>query len=190
MNPMSAEASLETTAVWQWLAEIPDPEVPAISIVDLGIIRDVRREGTGSESTVIVTITPTYSGCPAMDLIARQIEAALQARGIGDVRLETRLAPPWTTEWMTAKGKERLRGYGIAPPEALPADDPGSRMRSSIGVATISFLARPRAPLVDVCCPRCNSSNTQCISEFGSTSCKAQYRCRDCLEPFDYFKAI
>ena len=186
---MSAQSSLDTEDVWQWLAEIPDPEVPAISIVDLGIVRDIRRDAAGGPA-VIVTITPTYSGCPAMDMISRQIETTLRARGVGDVRLETRLSPPWTTEWMSTKGREQLRAYGIAPPTARPAHDPVSRACAPDAVAKISFLPRRRPPLVDVCCPRCNSSNTECISEFGSTSCKAQYRCRDCLEPFDYFKAI
>jgi ring-1,2-phenylacetyl-CoA epoxidase subunit PaaD len=186
---MSAETRANEE-VWQWLAGIPDPEVPAISIVDLGIVRDVRREGSGVESTVIVTITPTYSGCPAMDMIARQIESALREHGIADVRLETRLAPPWTTDWISANGKARLHAYGIAPPAGRRGGDPASRPSGSHGVATIAFPPRARAPVAAVNCPRCNSSNTECISEFGSTSCKAQYRCRDCLEPFDYFKAI
>ena len=175
---MSAQANATTDDVWQWLSEIPDPEVPAISIVDLGIVRDVRRELPGSESAVVVTITPTYSGCPAMDAIARAIETMLRERGITDVRLETRLSPPWTTDWMSPKGRAQLRDYGIAPP--------GER------AAVIDFpaLQRRLATAAAIECPHCRSTNTECISEFGSTSCKAQYRCRECLEPFDYFKPI
>lgn len=175
---MSAQASVTQDDVRQWLAEIPDPEVPAISIVDLGIVRDVRRATGPGEPAVTVTITPTYSGCPAMDVIARSIESKLREHGIVDLRLETRLSPPWTTDWMSAKGRESLRAYGIAPP--------GERS------AVISFMPVPgqRAKAAPIACPRCASTNTECVSEFGSTSCKAQYRCRDCLEPFDYFKPI
>ena len=175
---MSAQASVTQDRVWQWLAEVPDPEVPAISIVDLGIVREVRCATRPGEPAVTVTITPTYSGCPAMEVIARSIESKLRQHGIVEFRLETRLAPPWTTDWMSAKGRESLRQYGIAPPGA----------RSAV----LSFMALPgqRPNAAPVACPRCASTNTECVSEFGSTSCKAQYRCRDCLEPFDYFKPI
>ena len=196
---MSTQTNPEVDEVWQWLAEIPDPEVPAISIVDLGIVRDVRKASEAGESVTVVTITPTYSGCPAMDMIAGQIQSTLRERGIANVRLEIRLSPPWTTGWMSAKGREKLRGYGIAPPaerSAVITFSPSPRQRES--GAPMSFPPPVKAlgdratreSSVVVPCPCCSSTNTECISEFGSTSCKAQYRCRDCLEPFDYFKAI
>jgi ring-1,2-phenylacetyl-CoA epoxidase subunit PaaD len=166
-----------TARIWRWLETIADPEVPAVSIVDLGIVRDVGEESGPDGSVTVVTITPTYSGCPAMDMIAEQIESTLRNHGLERVRLVTRLSPPWTTEWMSPAGRERLRQYGIAPPAAqsVIAFDPARRIR----------VGDP-----DVECPRCGSANSELISEFGSTSCKAQYRCRDCLEPFDYFKSI
>jgi ring-1,2-phenylacetyl-CoA epoxidase subunit PaaD len=176
MSALTHESLPSTDSVWQWLAAIPDPEVPAISIVDLGIVRGVRWDD--ESTTLVVTITPTYSGCPAMDMIATQIGAALRDNGVAAFRIETRLSPPWTTEWMSAQGREALRKYGIAPPRP--------------GVPGASVITLHRAPLAQppIACPHCASANTECISEFGSTSCKAQYRCRDCLEPFDYFKAI
>ena len=146
--------------VWSWLAEIPDPEVPAVSIVDLGIVRDVQFSG----DQCVVTVTPTYSGCPATEVIAQNIRQALADHGIEQVQLQTRLSPPWTTDWMNAAAKEKLRGYGIAPPNTL-----------------ISISPR-------IACPLCGSTRTALLSQFGSTPCKALYRCQDCLEPFDYFK--
>jgi ring-1,2-phenylacetyl-CoA epoxidase subunit PaaD len=134
------------------LAAIPDPEIPVISVVDLGIIRDVRRD--------VVTITPTYSGCPATHAIEQSIRAALDAAGFGGVAVETALAPAWSTDWITPEGREKLRAYGIAPP----------------------------SPALHATCPRCGSGQTEEVSRFGSTPCKAQWRCRDCLEPFDRFK--
>ena len=158
--------------VWDWLAEVPDPEIPAVSVVDLGIVRDVRWEG----DDLVVAITPTYSGCPATSVIALDVEAALRARGIEGLRVERRLSPAWTTDWITPDGRRRLEAYGIAPP-AERADAPSPVER---------FLRKPLA----IACPRCASTETERISEFGSTPCKAQYRCRSCLEPFDYFKCI
>jgi ring-1,2-phenylacetyl-CoA epoxidase subunit PaaD len=134
------------------LAAVPDPEIPAVSVVDLGIVRDVADDK--------VTITPTYSGCPATDFIERNIREALDASGYRDVVIETVLTPPWTTDWISEAGREKLRAYGIAPPELAKA-------------AT---------------CPRCGSTETEEVSRFGSTPCKAQWRCKDCLEPFDRFK--
>jgi ring-1,2-phenylacetyl-CoA epoxidase subunit PaaD len=156
-------------AVWDALGQVSDPEIPVISVVDLGIVRDVRFEG----DECVVTITPTYSGCPAMGVIAQEVERTLQATGVGKVRLETRLAPAWTTDWMSEKGKAALKDYGIAPPVQ--------------NVVDISALRR-RGPDLVVPCPRCGSAHTQLVSQFGSTSCKALYRCMDCREPFDYFK--
>jgi len=164
------EVSLEQ--VWAWLGEVPDPEIPVISIVDLGIVRDVRLDADGC----IVTITPTYSGCPAMQVIADAVGEALQARGIEQVRLETRLSPAWTTDWMSAAGKAALTGYGIAPP-----------VQRAIDISGLHAGIRRRAAPV-VACPHCQSTHTQLTSEFGSTPCKALYKCLDCREPFDYFK--
>jgi ring-1,2-phenylacetyl-CoA epoxidase subunit PaaD len=155
-----------------WLAEVPDPEIPAVSVMDLGIVRDVRWSG----DELVVSITPTYSGCPATSVIAFEVEAALRARGIERVRVERQLSPPWTTDWITQDGRRRLEAYGIAPP-AEQAGGPSPVDR---------FLRKP----VVIACPRCTSTETERISEFGSTPCKAQYRCKACLEPFDYFKCL
>jgi len=145
--------------IWEWLGSVPDPEIPVLSLVDLGVIRDVVWDG----DTLVVTVTPTYSGCPATRVINLDIEQALRAHGVEKVKLERRLSPPWTTDWLSAAGREKLSAYGIAPP-----------------------VERGR----DVACPRCGSNYTEKISQFGSTPCKAHFRCQDCLEPFDYFKCI
>jgi ring-1,2-phenylacetyl-CoA epoxidase subunit PaaD len=162
--------------VWTWLGEVPDPEVPVISVVDLGIVRDLRWEREARGERLVVTVTPTYSGCPATSVIARDIETALRSRGVDLLRLETRIAPPWTTDWITERGRQRLREYGIAPPG-----------QGAVGVSPLRRLAAP-PPRIE--CPRCGSANTVKVSEFGSTPCKAQYRCAECMEPFDYFKCI
>jgi ring-1,2-phenylacetyl-CoA epoxidase subunit PaaD len=166
-KPPPAKPSVEQ--VWAWLDEVPDPEIPAISLVDLGIVRAVAWEG----DTLAVTVTPTYSGCPATSVIAFDILEALRAKGVEKVRLDRRLSPPWTTDWITEKGRESLRAYGIAPPVDGTA---------ACGAA---MLTQP-----EVACPRCGSTHTEVVSQFGSTPCKAHWRCRDCLEPFDYFKSI
>jgi len=166
---------VKTDEIWSMLAEINDPEVPVLSVVDLGIIRDIRINpdptGAGRDEVEIV-ITPTYNGCPAMDTIRMNIRMMMLARGYANVKLTTVLSPAWTTDWMSEKGKEKLLEYGIAPP--LPVQQvchPGLfRMEEAIP------------------CPRCRSYHTERISEFGSTACKALYRCKDCGEPFDYFK--
>lgn len=145
--------------IWQWLDAVPDPEIPVISVVDLGIVRGVAWHG----DTLEVAVTPTYSGCPATGVISMDIETALHDRGITDVQIKTQISPPWTTDWLSDKGRAKLADYGIAPPR--PAGGPD-------------------------CCPRCKSQNVAEISRFGSTPCKAQWRCADCLEPFDYFKCI
>ena len=143
-----------TAALWAVLESVPDPEIPAVSIVDLGIVRAVE-EGR-------VVITPTYTGCPATEVIARDVRAALDAAGYRSVAIETHLSPAWTTDWITPAGRERLRAYGIAPPRAA-----GERTAT---------------------CPQCGSSHSEEISRFGSTPCKALWRCLDCAEPFDSFK--
>lgn len=162
--PISNERIIE------WLAHVPDPEIPVISVVDLGIIRDVSWDG----ETCLVTITPTYSGCPAMSQISRDVIDMLQTRGVADVRINTQLSPPWTTDWLSEKGREALKGFGIAPPGERAVD--------------ISGITR-RTDSLEVECPMCASLNTRAISHFGSTPCKALYRCNHCGEPFDYFKA-
>lgn len=160
--------------VWRWLADVPDPEIPVISLTDLGIIRDVAFEG----ETLVVSVTPTYSGCPATSVISMDIEAMLRAKGIGKLRLERRLSPPWTTDWISPQGREKLREYGIAPPVDGTAAN-GQRRASALSGGNMV-----------VACPRCGSGETEKVSQFGSTPCKAHYRCRACLEPFDYFKCI
>jgi ring-1,2-phenylacetyl-CoA epoxidase subunit PaaD len=156
-----------------WLGEVPDPEVPAVSVMDLGIVRDVRWE----DDELVVSITPTYSGCPATSVIALDIESALRMKGIDRLRVERRLSPPWTTDWISEDGRRKLEAYGIAPPAERVGEGPSPFDR---------FLRKP----LTIACPRCKSENTARVSEFGSTPCKAQYQCRDCLEPFDYFKCI
>lgn len=145
--------------VWTWLADVPDPEIPVLSVVDLGIVRAV----TWHDTTLEVAVTPTYSGCPATSVIAMEIETALRARGLHDVRLRTQIAPPWTTDWLSDAGRAKLEAYGIAPPNGAKGPDR---------------------------CPQCGAREVRQVSAFGSTPCKAQWRCQDCLEPFDYFKCI
>ncbi|OJY33500.1 MAG: phenylacetate-CoA oxygenase subunit PaaJ [Rhodobacterales bacterium 65-51] len=160
-----------------WLSEVPDPEIPVISLTDLGIIRDVAWQG----ETLVVTVTPTYSGCPATGVINLDIEKALRDRGITDLRLERQLSPPWTTDWITAEGREKLRAYGIAP----PIDGTAADGRLAGRIARLSGTSN-----LTIACPRCGSTQTRKVSQFGSTPCKASYVCNDCLEPFDYFKCI
>ena len=160
--------------VWFWLGEVADPEIPVISIVDLGIVRAVQWEGP----TCVVTITPTYSGCPAMQVIAESVEDALKARGIGSVKIVSQLSPAWTTDWMSEAGKVALAAYGIAPPAHKVIDASGLH----------AGVKRRAAPVLAIVCPNCGSSHTELTSQFGSTPCKALYKCLDCREPFDYFK--
>jgi ring-1,2-phenylacetyl-CoA epoxidase subunit PaaD len=157
--------------IWQALGRIPDPEVPAISIVELGIVRGVRWEG----ETLRVRVTPTYSGCPATDVIHRQIREALADLRIEDVAIEIALSPPWSTDWIAPEAKPKLRAFGIAPPGIVAP---------RIDVAGISPLRGRK----DVACPRCGSTHTTLVAQFGSTACKALYRCEDCREPFDHMK--
>jgi len=160
-------------AIWAALASIPDPEIPVISLVELGIVRDVVWRG----DQLVVTLTPTYSGCPATEVIAADVAAALADAGIVGARIETRLSPAWTTDWIAPAAKTRLAEYGIAPPG----------VRSAVQPIDIAGLRR-REALPPVPCPRCGSTRTRELSRFDSTPCKAQHRCEDCLEPFDYFK--
>jgi ring-1,2-phenylacetyl-CoA epoxidase subunit PaaD len=173
VSPMSE--SKREAAVWRTLARIPDPEIPVVSIVDLGIVRGVEWHG----DELVVTVTPTYSGCPATELIRADIGRALVSAGFAKYHLETRLAPAWTTDWIAPAAQARLASYGIAPP--------GARGTSAKHIVDATALFA-RAERAGVPCPRCGSLRTSELSRFGSTPCKAQYRCDDCLEPFDYFK--
>lgn len=159
MNETISDNISDVEGLWKLMATIPDPEIPVISIIDLGIVRNIHLE----DKKVEVSITPTYSGCPAMDMISMQIKMELLSRGFQPI-IKTVLAPAWTTDWITPSAKEKLNAYGIAPP---------------------SLSSDKNAAIV---CPQCNSSHTEMISHFGSTACKALYRCLDCKECFDLFK--
>ena len=162
---------LTESEAWKLLDTVPDPEVPAVSVVELGIIRELRCRDDG----ITVVVTPTYSGCPATEVIGLAIRDTLAAAGAGRVELETRLDPPWISDWIGEAAREKLRAYGIVPPTG----------RAAVGGAQpIRFVKQALS------CPRCGSRDTERLSEFGSTACKATYRCKSCLEPFEYFKPI
>ena len=160
-----------------WLADVADPEIPTVSIVDLGIVREVRWQAGPHGDELVVVVTPTYSGCPATEVIAAAIRTSLADHGIARTRIETRLAPAWTTDWMSDAAKAKLRAYGIAPPS-----------QSVVKVVALSALRQGRAVAPVVACPRCGATTTRMTSRFGSTPCKALYVCEACREPFDYFK--
>ena len=160
-------AAYSRDEVLRWLGQVPDPEIPVLSITDLGIVRDVE-----IGERVTVALSPTYSGCPATEVIEKSVLDALHDHGIEDVEIKRVLSPPWTTDWITEEGRDKLRDYGIAPPER--------------GAGKRALLRGER----QVACPRCASIATERVSEFGSTACKASYRCSECLEPFEYFKCI
>jgi len=176
-------------AAWAVLDTVPDPEVPALSLRDLGVVRDVlTRDDEGGVGVLEVVLTPTYSGCPATEVIARSVAAALEEEGLGPVKVTQRLAPAWTTDWMSESGRRKLREYGIAPPEHLEPTGTDGRSRGAPGDAV---PARPiRLRLRPVACPRCGSAETERLSAFGSTACKALHRCLACREPFEHFKPI
>lgn len=157
---------------WQVLDTVPDPEVPALSVCDLGIVRDVIEHGEELE----VVLTPTYSGCPATEAIEQSVLGALAAEGLGPARATLRRAPAWTTDWISEAGRRKLRAYGIAPPGPVAPE----------GGVPIRIVRRTPA----IACPRCGSTHTERLSAFGSTACKALYRCVSCREPFEYFKPI
>ena len=165
---MVAITSIEEKKIWQILETVTDPEIPVLSVIDLGIVRNVRflpDTPLGDGGGIEVIITPTYNGCPAMDMISMNIRMALMEHGYQNIKITSVLSPAWTTEWMSEEGKRKLKEYGIAAPDknfSIPKD----------GVE----------------CPQCNSHHTKLISEFGSTACKSLYQCNDCQEPFDYFK--
>jgi len=154
--------------IWNMLKDVPDPEVPVLTVQDLGIIRDIHLH----DEAVEVVITPTYSGCPAMDMIAPNIRLVLLENGFKNIQITTVLSPAWTTDWMSEEGKEKLKAYGIAPP------NPRQQVCNNELFAAHEVVQ----------CPRCNSYHTHRVSEFGSTACKALYQCDECSEPFDYFK--
>jgi ring-1,2-phenylacetyl-CoA epoxidase subunit PaaD len=166
VSTVVAELTRDEQSVWDIAATVVDPEVPVLTIEDLGVLRSVTVDG----ETVTVDITPTYSGCPAVDAMRDDIVSALSAAGYADVRVRQVLAPAWTTDWMSEAGRAKLEAFGIAPP--LP--------RSAGGVVNVGLGIR---------CPHCGSLHTRQLSRFGSTSCKALYVCQRCQEPFDYFKA-
>jgi ring-1,2-phenylacetyl-CoA epoxidase subunit PaaD len=145
--------------VWEWLCFVPDPEIPVVSVVDLGIVRGVEWQG----DTLCVSITPTYSGCPATSIISLDIETALRNHGLHKIEMKRQISPPWTTDWISDDARGKLEKYGIAPPQ---------------------LTGEPER------CPQCGGSHLERISQFGSTPCKALWRCQTCLEPFDYFKCI
>jgi len=162
--------------IWGWLQLVPDPEIPVISVIDLGIVRDVQVSVAADQEVLCtIVITPTYSGCPAMNVISQEIVAVLKQHGVSRVAIHTELSPAWSTDWMSEHGKNQLKNYGIAPP--------AQRVIDISGISRKHFLAP------EVACPHCGSMHTICLSQFGSTSCKSLYQCKDCLEPFDYFKA-
>ncbi len=159
---------INTQNIWKILGTIPDPEVPVISIVDLGIVRDVNIQSNQVE----IIITPTYTGCPAMDMISVNIKTVLENEGFSNIKVTSVLAPAWTTDWMSEEGKQKLKEYGIAPPNKKQQ------------VCTPDLFIQDEA----VACPRCNTYHTVLVSRFGSTACKALYKCNECNEPYDYFK--
>lgn len=162
---MSADIDTLRARAWDAAAAVCDPEIPVLTIADLGVLRDV---SVGADGAVEVAITPTYSGCPAMRIIALDVETALARAGIANARVRQVLSPAWTTDWLSEAGRRKLRAYGIAPPA-------GAGRAALFGEDAVA-------------CPRCGSSDTERLAEFGSTACKALWRCRLCREPFDYFK--
>ena len=171
--PLRAAGSSRVEHAWAVLATVLDPEVPVVSVVDLGIVRAVIDDG----DALTVVVTPTYSGCPATEVIEASIVAALADAGLGPTRIRMQRAPAWTSDWLSAEGSAKLRGYGIVPPG--PVD-------IAKGVP-LRFVPRAVAPLA---CPRCDSKDTERLAAFGATACKALWRCRACGEPFEHFKAI
>ena len=165
--PLTTPPTLDRARAWAAAAGVPDPEIPCVTVAELGILRDVEVK----DGKAIAKVTPTYSGCPAVLAIELAVEAALLDAGF-DAKVERVISPAWTTDWITDQGRQKLKEYGIAPPQK------GSNSKLSLFGETV------------VACPRCSSSNTRKISEFGSTACKAHYQCNACAEPFDYFKCI
>ena len=169
MTPVSAGSRVD--AAWHALGNVPDPEVPALSVVDLGIVREVREVSQADGGGLQIVLTPTYSGCPATEAIEADIRSALEREALGPLQISYRLAPAWTSDWISAEGHRKLAEYGIAPPP-----EPGA--------SVVHLIAH------NVACPRCRSARTERLSVFGSTACKSLYRCLACREPFEFFKPI
>lgn len=169
---MSNVSILTEDQIWTWLQEVIDPEIPVLNVVEMGIVRDVRLD----EESVVVSITPTYSGCPAMNAIEMEIRKKLQEKGISEFEIRTDFKESWTTDWMTDHAKTKLKEYGIAPPEETESSD--------------DFLTNLKSSQKVVPCPYCDSLDTVLQSEFGSTACKSQYYCNNCNQPFEHFKCI
>jgi ring-1,2-phenylacetyl-CoA epoxidase subunit PaaD len=170
--PAPAREQARVRRAWDVLSGVLDPEVPVVSVRDLGIVRDVVADAQGLE----VVVTPTYSGCPATEMIERSICEALEAEHLGPVRIRLQRSPAWTTDWISEEGRHKLREYGIAPPTGTHA----------VKEAPVTFMKRA----AQVSCPHCGSAHTERLSAFGSTACKSLYRCLSCREPFEYFKPI
>lgn len=166
---MATNTNISTREIWSILEKVTDPEIPVLSIIDLGIVRGINHSEESGGTEII--ITPTYSGCPAMDVIRMNIRMTLLEHGIENVKISTVLSPAWTTDWMSQAGREKLQAYGIAPPNPKQQ------------VCNMALFAEE-----SVQCPHCGSYNTRRVSEFGSTACKSLYQCNACQEPFDYFK--
>ncbi|MCK5041489.1 MAG: phenylacetate-CoA oxygenase subunit PaaJ [Sphingomonadales bacterium] len=170
MSKQAHNENEDTAKYWRALEAVLDPEVPVLSVLDLGLVRDLKLSDGGA---LEVALTPTYTGCPATKLIEDNVREALLMAGASKVTIKTQLSPPWTTDWMSDEGKDKLRAYGISPP-----------LHSSTSKASIMGIDPT------IACPQCGSEKTVKVSEFGSTACKALYKCESCLEPFDYFKCI
>jgi ring-1,2-phenylacetyl-CoA epoxidase subunit PaaD len=177
VNQQTASPQQQTRIehAWKVLNGVLDPEVPVVSVRDLGIVRDVLADAQGLE----VVLTPTYSGCPATEMIERSVREALEAAGLGPVKITLQRSPAWTTDWISEDGRRKLREYGIAPPSG----------NAAVTEVPMRFVRRG-APQARITCPHCGSNDTERLSAFGSTACKALYRCRSCHEPFEYFKPI
>lgn len=176
----SASAADQVERARAIAASVPDPEIPVVNLEELGILRDVQRAG----STIVVTLTPTYTGCPATEAIRQDVHDALAAGGFDAVRVDVVLSPPWTTDWISETGRRKLREYGIAPPAPVGTTCDTPVVIRFVGRKTSAAARAPDLPA----CPLCGSGDSELLSEHGSTPCKALYRCRSCREPFDYFK--
>ncbi|MBX3618863.1 MAG: phenylacetate-CoA oxygenase subunit PaaJ [Rhizobacter sp.] len=174
MADVTSASGTRTERAWAALHAVPDPEVPVLSVCDLGIVREVIAHDDGLE----VVLTPTYSGCPATEVIASDVRAAVERAGLGPVTVSLRRAPAWSTDWISAEGRRKLHEYGIAPPGPVQAP----------ATAVVRLVGRRAAPAV--ACPRCGATQTEQLSAFGATACKALYRCLACREPFEHFKPI
>ena len=184
-EPAPAGADALLARARELAAAVPDPEIPAVTLEDLGILRSVHRE----DERVVVVLTPTYTGCPATQVIADDVRQALADGGVADADVRLTLSPPWTTDWITPRGRERLREYGIAPPGACAGGTAVLRFVPRGAVRTAAAADAPTDVQTEtIACPRCDSAEVERVSEYGSTPCKALYRCTACREPFDYFK--